>query len=72
MKKMSLPTSLCYGQFPILVPAWVSDMVMFFPPMFIWMLPRYVVAVVWNTATALPLFGPGHAMRYETAPLLAW
>src|SRR5882762_8146623 len=41
----------------------VSDMVMFFPPMFISMLPRYAVPVVSNTATALPRFGPAHAMR---------
>ena len=29
-----------YWQFPILLPTCVSDMVMFFPPMFILMLPR--------------------------------
>ena len=33
-------TSLSYGQSPILLPICVSDMVMFFPPMFILMLPR--------------------------------
>ena len=29
-----------YSHSPILLPIWVSDMVMFFPPMFILMLPR--------------------------------